>query len=143
MKVHHSIIKLDSPVIPPPVKEKPAVSTDVLASISSLVLEDSYVYVHCTFDNPGEEMLIRIWRSTFLIDKGSGTRSPLIHAENISFAPQWTWVPPHNTFTFLLIFSSLPKDCVMFDLIEDIPQPGGFFVQNIKRNQQDVYHIRI
>lgn len=132
-----------STVVPPPVKEKPEVSIDVLASISPLVLEDSYMYVHCTFDNPGAEMLIRIWRSTFLIDRSTGSRSSLIHAENISMAPEWTWVPPRATFTFLLVFGALPKDCTMFDLLEDIPQAGGFFVPQIKRNQSDVYHISI
>jgi hypothetical protein len=30
-----------------------------------------------------------------------------------------------------------------FDQLEDIPQAGGFFVQNIKRNKSDVYHVVI
>jgi hypothetical protein len=123
-----------------PVKTKPEVEREVLASIDPATLEDQHVYVHCYFDNQSDDMLIRIWQSTFLIDRASGARSELIHIENISYAPQWTMIPKKGTFSFLLIFSALPKDCTVFDLLEDIPQAGGFFVQGIKRNELDVYH---
>lgn len=127
----------------PPVKVKPAVDVEVLSSIDPLALEDSFVYVHCYFDNPGEGALIRIWNSTFLVDSGSTAKSKLVHAENISFAPQWTLIPDFTMYSFLLIFTALPKSCTQFDLIEQIPQTGGFHVKNIHRNQQDVYHINI
>lgn len=127
----------------PPVKTKPDVDAEVLSSIHPATLEDHHVYVHCYFDNQSDDMLIRIWRSTFLIDRASGSRSELIHAENISYAPQWTMIPKKGTFSFLLIFSSLPKDCTVFDLLEDIPQAGGFFISGIKRNELDVYHVDI
>ena len=127
----------------PPVKTKPEIDVEILTSISPEVLEDSFVYVHCYFDNLGEEMLIRIWRSTFLIDKSSASRSSLLHAENVTFAPVWTVVPGNIMFHFLLIFSGLPKSCTHFDLKEEIPQPGGFFVSNIVRNEMDVYHVNI
>lgn len=130
------------PVIEAPVI-KPSIQTDVLTSIDSWTLEDQHVYVHCYFKNDLEEMLIRVWRSTFLIDKVSGLRSELVHAENISFAPQWTIIKGKRVYSFLLIFSGLPKDCKVFDLVEDIPQAGGFFVPNIKRNELDVYHVDI
>ena len=78
-----------------------------------------------------------------LVDKTSSARSKLVHAENISVAPQWTQIPDGVTYNFLLIFSALPKACKLFDLIEDIPQAGGFFVPNISRNDTDVYHIDI
>lgn len=127
----------------PPVKTKPDIGIDVVASIMPEHLEDSFVYVHCYFDNLGEEMLIRIWRTTFLVDKASGARSQLLHAENITIAPTWTLVPGNLMFHFLLIFSGLPKSCTQFDLVEEIPQPGGFYVANILRNNADVYHINI
>lgn len=122
---------------------KPEVETDVLTSIDAWTLEDQHVYVHCYFKNELEEMLIRVWRSTFLIDRASGMRSELVHAENISYAPQWTIIKGKRIFSFLLIFSALPKDCKLFDLVEDIPQTGGFFVPGIKRNELDVYHVDI
>jgi hypothetical protein len=126
-----------------PAKVKPDVDSDALASIDASVLEDSYVYVHCYFKNSFKDMLIRIWKTTFLIDRTSGARSKLVHAENISIAPVWTPVPDGSSYSFLLIFSALPKSCQNFDLKEDIPQPGGFFIENISRNQTDVYHITI
>lgn len=130
------------PVIDIPIV-KPKVETDVLTAIDSWTLEDQHVYVHCYYKNDLPEMLIRVWRSTFLVDKVSGAKSELVHAEKISLAPQWTIIRGKITFSFLLIFSALPKDCKVFDLIEDIPQTGGFFVPNIKRNELDVYHVDI
>jgi hypothetical protein len=143
MKIHVLDAKLGRGTQEPPVKTKPDVDQEVLTSIDPLSLEDSFVYVHCYFNNTSDDMLIRIWRSTFLIDRASGSRSQLIHAENISFAPMWTMIPKKGEFSFLLIFSALPKDCTVFDLLEDIPQTGGFFIQGIQRNQLDVYHVDI
>lgn len=127
----------------PPVKVKPAVDDKVLASIEPSILEDSYVYVHCTFDNAWKDALIRIWKTTFLVDKGSRAKSSLIHAENISIAPLWTIIPDNSVHNFILIFSALPKSCKQFDLIEEIPQPGGFVIKNIQRNGSDVYHVTL
>lgn len=126
-----------------PIIVKPNVDVDILTSIATNLQEDSYIYVHCYFDNLGEEMLIRIWKTTNLIDTTSGTRAQLVHAENISMAPQWTIVPGGFMYHFLLIFSTLPKSCNKFDLVEEIPQPGGFLVKDILRNEKDVYHIDI
>ncbi len=122
---------------------KPAIDVDVLTSIDPNSLTDSYVYVHCHYQNVYDEMFIRIWQTTFLIDRVSGSRAKLVHVENISYAPVWTHIPGKQLYTFLLIFSSLPKDCKTFDLVEDIPQAGGFFVSGISRNEQDVYHVTI
>ncbi len=122
---------------------KPVIETDVLTSIDPKTLEDSHVYVHCYVDDPGDEMLIRIWKTTFLIDRASGAKAGLIHAENITIAPLWTMIPGGSPFRFLLIFSSLPKSCTQFDFVEEISQPGGFFFTNISRNERDVYHITI
>lgn len=125
----------------PPVKAKPAVDMDVLASIHPELMDDAYIYVHCHFNNLWQDMLVRIWKTTFLVDSASATKSGLIHAENITYAPQWTLIPDRQPFSFLLIFSSLPKSCKSFDLIEQIAEPGGFHVPGIKRNDTDVYHV--
>ena len=122
---------------------KPKIDTEVLSSIATEFLEDSFVYVHCYFENTTKDMLIRIWRTTYLIDRSSGSRSELVHIENITFAPLWTLIPDNATYNFLLVFSALPKSCTHFDLVEEIPQPGGFFIQGIQRNERDVYHVDI
>jgi hypothetical protein len=126
-----------------PIRVKPSVDSEILSSILPSTLDDSHVYVHCRCTNRGEDLLIRIWKTTFLVDRQALTRSALIHADNITLAPNWTLVPGHTTHTFLLIFSSLPASCRQFDLVEEIPQPGGFEVRNIARNERDVYHINI
>ena len=125
----------------PPVKAKPSVDLDVLASIHPELMDASYMYVHCHFENLWQDMLIRIWKTTFLIDRTGDSRSQLIHAENISYAPQWTLIPDRQHFSFLLIFPGLPKSCKQFDMLEQIAEAGGFFVKNILRNETDVYHV--
>ena len=126
-----------------PTIAKPDVDVEALTHVDTSILEDSFVYVHCYFRNKWENMLIRIWKTTYLIDDVSGTRSRLIHAENISIAPVWTQIPDKVEYSFLLIFSGLPRSCKQFNLVEEIKEPGGFLVQNIARNETDVYHINI
>ena len=122
----------------------PAVKFDdkLKEEILSQIHEEKAVIVHCSY-NAIIDGGIRIWNSTFLIDKASGDRSNMHHAENISIAPEWTYVPEGKTHRFTLIFAPLPKSCEFFDLLEDIPQTGGFFIQNIKRNKSDVYNVII
>ncbi len=127
----------------PPVKAKPFVDTAVLFSIRPELLNDSYIYLHGHVPQQAQEMLIRIWQSTYLIGKAAGEKSAIIHAENITYAPVWTLVPKNLAYSFLLIFQALPKNCAVFDLVEQIPQPGGFFIPNIIRNETDVYHVQV
>jgi hypothetical protein len=130
---------LDPHELPALSADRPEVSTETEVD----VLNESHVYVHCYFNNTVKDMLIRIWKTTYLVDRGSGTRSKLVHAENISYAPEWTLVPDKKEFRFLLIFDALPRACSSFDLIEDIPQAGGFHIEGIVRNKSDVYHVNI
>jgi hypothetical protein len=126
------------------VPASPAIQFDdkLKEEILSQIHEEGVVIVHCIY-NAEIDGGIRIWNSTFLIDKASGDRSTMHHAENISVAPEWTYVPEGKTHRFTLIFSPLPKSCEFFDLLEDIPQTGGFFIQNIRRNKSDVYSVVI
>lgn len=123
---------------------KPFISKEILESLHTKIDEEKQVIVHCCFPaSPYLGNLIRIWSSTFLIDKHSSHRSKLLHAENISIYPEWTPVPFMKDFWFTLIFSGLPKDCTVFDFQEVIPEEGGFFVKSIKRNSSDIYRIKI
>jgi len=126
-----------------PFNPLPAPKTDVEVDVETKVdvNQESHVYVHCYVD----QMVgaVRVWKTTYLIDNGSGHRSKLVHAENISYAPQWTLIPGSGRFRFLLIFDALPRACSSFDLFEDIPQAGGFHIEGILRNKSDVYHVDI
>ena len=126
-----------------PEEARPQTEVETLTVVDTETREESFVYVHCYFHNTWKDMLVRIWKTTYLIDRASGSKSVLVHTENISIAPVWTHIPDGKTYQFLLIFSALPKSCQSFDLLEDISQPGGFFIENISRNETDVYHIDI
>jgi len=126
-----------------PVRAKPTVDRSTQVTLKPELLNDSYIYVHCNFHNRWQGMMVRIWKSTYLIDHTSEARSKLIHAENITIAPAWTAIPDRKDYSFLLIFESLPGSCKAFDLLEDIPQAGGFQVTAVRRNQTDVYHVNI
>ena len=104
---------------------------------------DGQVTVHCVYKAGVNGELIRIWKSTFLRAVASSAQSTLVHAEGITFYPQWLALQPNETHIFTLIFTPLPKDVLIFDLVEDIPQDGGFIVRNIQRNSTDVYRVRL
>jgi hypothetical protein len=112
--------------------------------VKEKVAEEKQVTVHChyTCTNP-YGMYIRIWPTTFLVSKDSDHKSTLVHAENIPYAPGWLAVPPGAKSQFTLIFTGLPKSCQRFDLVEEIPQEGGFFVGGIERNEMDVYEVKL
>ena len=105
-----------------------------------LVEEQGIVIVHCRYSGGG---LIRVWRSTFLVDHDSNHRSKLLHAENISLYPVWTQIDGNSGLNFTLYFEALPKSCTKFDLHEIITQSGGFFVEGIVRNEIDIYRVEI
>jgi hypothetical protein len=122
----------------PAVKFEDKLKNEILSQIRT----EEVVIVHCLYTAEIEGG-IRIWKSTFLIDKASGDRSVMHHAENISIAPAWTYIPEGKSHRFTLIFAPLPKSCEFFDLLEDIQQAGGFHIQNIRRNKSDVYNVVI
>lgn len=122
---------------------KISISEELLAEIQSKTLEEKQVILHCYFEPEMEGSLIRIWKSSYLIDKASGHKSELVHQENISLYPFWTVVPAGKEYCFTLIFTGLPSSCTYFDFAEIIPQDGGFFVGNIARNKTDIYRVKI
>lgn len=125
-------------------KPKIQIEEKLLAELKTQVKEESQVLVHCLFDAMNtSDCLIRIWPTTFLYDTGSAFRSELVHADNITMFPTWTQVPGASVYTFSLLFTGLPRDCSVFDFIEEIPESGGFKVTGIKRNNSDVYYIKV
>ena len=104
--------------------------------------EKGQVVVHCRYDATYNTR-IRIWKNTFLICHDTGNRSELLHAEGIAVAPDWSRIKDGQTMFFALFFSSLPRTCKTFTLLEDMPLPLIFKVENIIRNKLDVYHVII
>ncbi len=127
--------------IPEPKIKSP--KTEISTELKTLPSEESQVIVHGHFQSSHESHeLIRIWRTTYLIPHDQYHKSRLLHFENITLYPEWTIIPLGSTYRFTLIFSSLPKGCKVFDLIEEIPQSGGFEIRDIARTKSDVYHLK-
>ena len=117
------------------------ISDRIKQSLASQIDLEGQVTVHVEYKvkQPGEG--IRIWPTTYLVPQEGGDKCKLVTFEKISLAPFWTILWKKGTFRFTLVFSPLPKSCQLFHLWEDIDQPGGFLIRNIKRNQTDVYEV--
>lgn len=116
---------------------------DKKLKLSSQELTDSegQVIVHCVCHLSTYSEAIRIWETTYLVDRNSEHRSKLLYSDGISLFPTWTNVKFKKNARFSLIFSRLPKSCLLFDLVEDIPESNGFKASSIKRNNTDVYQV--
>lgn len=125
-------------------KPKTHLSEEVHAAIKEQQAQEGQVIVHCHFKNESYfEVGIRIWKTTFLCPTNAEDKIKLMHAENITMYPTYTGVKAYQSHHFTLVFSALPKDCSLFHLVEEIPEPGAFRVDNISRNQTDIYHVNI
>jgi hypothetical protein len=96
------------------------------------------VHVRCA---PDYAYSIRVWQSTFLLDRDSSHTSPMVGFEHISLYPHWTYVPVGRPYRFTLYFEPLPKSVRVFDLSEIIPEPRGWHFPGIRRNEADVYWV--
>lgn len=123
----------------PTIKREVIIDKETRHRLLNQVKEEAQVIVHCSYTGTMSDDKIRIWKSTFLYAKNSSHRSKLVHVENITMYPTWMNVDWGQTVNFTLIFTGLPKHCKQFDMIENIPEPGGFVIKNIERNNSDVY----
>lgn len=122
------------------------ISEEIKKKLLTKTDEAGQVILHIIYKAPSSYIyaLIRIWPTTYLYDHHSDHRSELVHAENITYYPEWHQCRPGVDNYFTLIFSGLPASCVMFDFIEHCDGSGGAFeVHNLIRNNTDVYYIRI
>lgn len=123
----------------PEVVEKPVVREE--RKVKPKIQEEKQVIVHCSIPCiPGTGL--RIWKTTYLVTE-EGVKIPLLFWENISLAPDWTPVMENCVYRFTLIFAGLPSSCRVFSMVEEIPEPGGFHVPDIRRNKTDVYSVSI
>jgi hypothetical protein len=121
---------------------RPEVELDagLLESLKTLHQEENQVIVHVHLKIRIPPMRIRIWPNTLLIPHEGGPSAKMIQCIGISKAPQWMHIFERSC-VFTLIFEGLTKDCLVFDLVEDIPSPNRFQYMGIVRNQTDVYHL--
>jgi hypothetical protein len=80
----------------------------------------------------------RIWPNT-VIATDQGTRKYVLFAFNVSNHPEWSKIECGKSFT--LIFEGLDPECKEFDIFEDIPEPWGFQIENVRRKNNDVYTV--
>jgi hypothetical protein len=103
--------------------------------------EKKYTIIHCRVRSGGGP--VRIWKSTRLEDSLGG-EAALLFPIGLSLYPNWSFIErPDGYSYFTLIFESLPKKKVPFVLIEDIPQPGGFYSPRLERRDSEVYHTEL
>lgn len=121
------------------VEEKIFIEHELLHEIE----EEKQVIIHCHMVADEYSNAARIWPSTYIIDNQSGQRNQLLFADGITMFPTWTYIKEYSSLNFTLIFGGLPKSCKSFDLVEIIPQAGGFEYRKIPRNKTDVYHINL
>jgi hypothetical protein len=125
----------------PELKTLDLIVPEMKNELSVQISEEKQVILHCSMKCEGG-IKVRIWKTTYLITE-KGKRIPLLFWEGISLFPEWTPIYYNGTFNFTLIFSGLASDCKVFSLVEEIHEPGGFYVSNIRRNNKDVYHVEL
>ena len=126
------------PMSPPLPPSAPTVLPDAEDETEVRPLEPVVVHVRCA---PGYAAGLRVWQSTFLLDRDSSHTSSMVGFENITLYPDWTPVPYGRPYRFTLLFEPLPKSVKAFDLSEIIPEPRGWHFPGIRRNQEDVYWL--
>ena len=121
---------------------RPQVEID--EAIKELVAQqtEECTIVHCRYFT-NEPTGVRIWPSTYLVEEG-GRRCKLIKNFNISIMPEWTFHFIENEFIrFTLVFEALSRECTYFHLLEDIPQPLGFYSNMTIKNSSGVYAVEV
>ena len=123
------------------IEKKVYIDPILIEELAEKIEEEKQVVVHFSLYGSEDGDMARIWKSTYLIDNLTGIKYPLLFAEGISYAPQWTPIPSTKPLEFTLIFKGLPRSCKTFDLLEIIPEDGGFELRNVRRNNADVYYV--
>ena len=99
-------------------------------------ITDGQVTIHIRKPRGGE---VRIWPSIVLRCRMTGQEVKLVRAIGLAPFPAWTRLELGGAYT--LLFPPLPAECPAFDILENIPEPGGLIVRNIVRNATDVYRL--
>lgn len=123
-----------------PTPQSPASVVLPVVEVAPVVRPSDPVVVHVDCA-AGYARSIRIWQSTFLLDRDSSHTSAMVGFENISLYPHWQRVSGRRAHRFTLLFEPLPKSVRVFDLSEIIPEPRGWHFPAIRRNEEDIYRL--
>lgn len=85
----------------------------------------------------------RVSESTFLLDTKNNKKLKLIKHYGTEPYSEWTRMKKGETLIVTLVFEKLPLNCETFSLIEDIIEPGGFLIENIKYNSTGFYEVEL
>jgi len=119
------------------------IAPKLLTEVHDILQPEGQVMLHCYVENMESDCALRIWPSTFLVAENNRIKRRLAFVENMAIYPSWQQLPKGRVHQFTLIFPALPPRVKVFNLYEVIPEPGGFVVENIHRNETDVYHVVI
>ena len=119
------------------------IAKELKEQLATQIEIESQVIVHINFFSGHFSSLLRIWDNVYLQCKDSEIRSKLLFSENIAIYPEMTKIEAYSSLDFTLVFENLPKECSSFDLIEDIPEEGGFLFKDISRNNSNVYYQKL
>jgi hypothetical protein len=126
-----------------PEKKKTVPVPDELKSTLEITETESQITV---FINRGIQSFgcsERIWPCIELRSKTTDERAKLLHLEGLLPFPNWTHVAAGQHLSYCMVFERLGKNATRFDIVEEIPSPGGFFLPDVVRNQTDVYHFQL
>jgi hypothetical protein len=104
---------------------------------------DEKTIIKCRVNYDQNSEYFRLNESTFLLDTKNNTKLNLIKHFGILPYPEWTRIKKDETLIVTLVFEKLPSNCETFSLVEDIIEPGGFCVENIKYNSTGSYEVEL
>ena len=110
--------------------EKAEMPTDL-----SILTEEKQIIIHCLVKG---EAVLSIRPDCFLMSNKPHRKSFLLFNFGVLLHPKTSYGIDQ---TFTLIFGGLDKDCNKFNFIEGKLHKGMFLVQDIIRNEEDIYHI--
>lgn len=125
---------MSSTITSPEIAELPA---ELLESLSQ-IQDQKQITVIVTVGNYPE---VRIWPNIELRSEVNAERAKLLQVIGLNPFPNWTSIPAGTKKQFCLIFEPLSSDVSSFSIVEEIPEPGGFFESGILRNKTDVYRV--
>ena len=82
----------------------------------------------------------RIWPTTRIECTRTGATGRLLGVYNVGIYPNWQHFETEGMYG--LEFKALPPECTTFDVIEDIPEPGGLHLKDCPRFDDDTLIVK-